>query len=80
MEDVTGSLRNTEDEGMGKEKIAAFDSTDLRAIDRLITCFEKCHVAAFPYHFPIPVSDYSTDIEIGGFMLDYAVRYRPSKN
>lgn len=48
---------------MKNEKIEVFNSTDLRTIDRLINYFEKRHVDAFPQGFPIPDSNYTTDLE-----------------
>jgi hypothetical protein len=48
---------------MKNETIGDFDSTDLGTIDRLINYFEKRHVDAFPQGFPIPDSDYNTELE-----------------
>jgi hypothetical protein len=48
---------------MKNETTEVFDSTDLRTIDRLINYFEKRHVDAFPQGFPIPDSNYTTDLE-----------------
>lgn len=48
---------------MKNKTIEVFDSTDLRTIDRLINYFEKRHVDAFPQGFPIPDSNYITDLE-----------------
>jgi hypothetical protein len=48
---------------MRNETIGDFDSTDLGTKDRLINYFEKRHFDAFPQGFPIPDSDYNTDLE-----------------
>jgi hypothetical protein len=48
---------------MKNETVRDFDSTDIGTIDRLINYFEKRHVDAFPQHFPIPDSNYTTELE-----------------
>lgn len=48
---------------MKNETVRDFDSTDIGTIDRLINYFEKRHIDAFPQHFPIPDSNYTTDLE-----------------